>query len=131
MPIYEYRCTSCGVRREHLQKISDPRLTTCPECGKETYEKQVTAAGFQLKGSGWYVTDFRNGSSPGKSTEAKDSGSKDAGPKDAAAGGDAAAKDSGAKDSGAKDSAAKESKDTGSSAATPAPAPSTPTSTGT
>lgn len=72
MPIYEYRCSSCGSRKEHLQKVSDPKLTVCPECGKETYEKQLTAAGFQLKGSGWYVTDFRNkdGGATGKSGSA-------------------------------------------------------------
>lgn len=59
MPIYEYRCGSCGFQKEHLQKISDPLLTTCPECGQESYEKLLSAAGFQLKGSGWYATDFK------------------------------------------------------------------------
>ena len=61
MPIYAYRCASCGHSRDVLQKISDPVLTTCPVCGADQFQKQVTAAGFQLKGSGWYVTDFRNG----------------------------------------------------------------------
>jgi putative FmdB family regulatory protein len=61
MPIYAYRCESCGFGKDVLQKISDPQLTQCPECGKDTFRKQVTAAGFQLKGSGWYVTDFRGG----------------------------------------------------------------------
>jgi putative FmdB family regulatory protein len=61
MPIYAYRCASCGHSRDVLQKISDPVLSTCPACGTEHFQKQVTAAGFQLKGSGWYVTDFRNG----------------------------------------------------------------------
>jgi len=61
MPIYAYRCASCGHSRDVLQKISDPVLTTCPVCGDDQFQKQVTAAGFQLKGSGWYVTDFRNG----------------------------------------------------------------------
>ena len=60
MPIYAYKCTACGHAEDVLQKISDNRLTDCPACKKSTYEKQVTAAGFQLKGSGWYVTDFRN-----------------------------------------------------------------------
>ena len=60
MPIYEYRCASCGAEKEYLQKVSDPVLTDCPECGKPTFEKQVSAAGFQLKGNGWYVTDFRD-----------------------------------------------------------------------
>lgn len=63
MPIYAYKCESCGHRQDVLQKISDPRLTDCPACGASTYVKQVTAAGFQLKGSGWYVTDFRDGGS--------------------------------------------------------------------
>jgi putative FmdB family regulatory protein len=60
MPIYEYRCGSCGHQQEYLLKVSDTPLTVCPQCGKPTYSKMVTAAGFQLKGSGWYVTDFRN-----------------------------------------------------------------------
>jgi putative FmdB family regulatory protein len=60
MPIYEYRCSACGVEKEYLQKVSEPLLTNCPECGKPTFEKLVSAAGFQLKGSGWYVTDFKN-----------------------------------------------------------------------
>ncbi|WP_027211665.1 FmdB family zinc ribbon protein [Burkholderia sp. WSM2232] len=63
MPIYAYRCESCGFGKDVLQKMSDPQLTQCPECGKDTFRKQVTAAGFQLKGSGWYVTDFRGGNS--------------------------------------------------------------------
>ena len=60
MPIYAYRCASCGHSRDVLQKISDPVLSVCPACGAEQFRKQVTAAGFQLKGSGWYATDFRN-----------------------------------------------------------------------
>ena len=60
MPIYSYRCTDCGHAEDVLQKMSDPQLVTCPACGHDAYRKQVTAAGFQLKGSGWYVTDFRN-----------------------------------------------------------------------
>ncbi len=62
MPIYAYRCESCGHAKDVLQKMSDPVLTTCPHCGAESFKKQITAAGFQLKGSGWYVTDFRGGS---------------------------------------------------------------------
>jgi putative FmdB family regulatory protein len=61
MPIYEYQCKSCGMKRDFLRKMSDPPLTTCPECGKETMQKMLTAAGFQLKGTGWYVTDFKDG----------------------------------------------------------------------
>ncbi|MEW6705600.1 MAG: FmdB family zinc ribbon protein [Pseudomonadota bacterium] len=61
MPIYAYRCADCGHTKDVLQKLSDPVLTTCPACGKDSFAKQLTAAGFQLKGSGWYVTDFRGG----------------------------------------------------------------------
>ena len=61
MPIYAYRCESCGHSKDVLQKISDPLLTVCSACGADSFKKQVTAAGFQLKGSGWYVTDFRGG----------------------------------------------------------------------
>jgi putative FmdB family regulatory protein len=70
MPIYAYRCESCGFGKDVLQKMSDPQLTQCPECGKDSFRKQVTAAGFQLKGSGWYVTDFRGGNG-GTSAPAK------------------------------------------------------------
>ena len=62
MPIYAYKCESCGHAKDVLQKISDAPLTECPACGQPTFNKQLTAAGFQLKGSGWYVTDFRGGS---------------------------------------------------------------------
>ncbi|WP_342618677.1 FmdB family zinc ribbon protein [Rhodoferax sp. GW822-FHT02A01] len=62
MPIYAYKCESCGFAKDVLQKISDPVLTECPSCGKSSFQKQVTAAGFQLKGSGWYVTDFKGSS---------------------------------------------------------------------
>jgi putative FmdB family regulatory protein len=61
MPIYAYRCSACGHAKDVLQKMSDPVLSTCPACGAEAFAKQVTAAGFQLKGSGWYATDFRGG----------------------------------------------------------------------
>jgi putative FmdB family regulatory protein len=62
MPIYAYRCDACGHAKDVLQKMSDAPLTDCPECGAPAFKKQLTAAGFQLKGSGWYVTDFRGGS---------------------------------------------------------------------
>jgi putative FmdB family regulatory protein len=68
MPIYEYRCSACGHQEDHLRKLSDAPLTRCPACGKKKYEKQLTAAGFQLKGSGWYASDFKGGK---KETEAK------------------------------------------------------------
>jgi putative FmdB family regulatory protein len=63
MPIYEYRCDNCGFQKEYLQRMSDPQLTDCPECKKATLSKMVTAAGFQLKGGGWYVTDFKGAGS--------------------------------------------------------------------
>jgi putative FmdB family regulatory protein len=66
MPIYEYRCSHCGHRLDVLQKLSEAPLRSCPECRHDTLAKQVSAAGFQLKGSGWYATDFRNGSKPAK-----------------------------------------------------------------
>lgn len=71
MPIYAYRCDACGHAKDVLQKISDPVLTTCPACGAGEFRKQLTAAGFQLKGSGWYVTDFKGGGAgAAKSTDA-------------------------------------------------------------
>jgi len=72
MPIYEYRCTSCGHQKEHLQKMSDAPLTECPSCGQSSYSKLLSAAGFQLKGSGWYATDFK-GSCPAMPEAAKES----------------------------------------------------------
>ncbi|KZT16807.1 FmdB family transcriptional regulator [Acidovorax sp. GW101-3H11] len=80
MPIYAYKCGSCGHAKDVLQKISDAPLTVCPACGAETFSKQVTAAGFQLKGSGWYVTDFRggNGGNSAPATEAKSGGTSEA-----------------------------------------------------
>lgn len=94
MPIYAYRCATCGHAQDVLQKMSDPVLTVCPACSAATYEKQVTAAGFQLKGSGWYVTDFRGGNTaaPAKDGDAgksSDTGTTAATP--AASGGAAAA----------------------------------------
>jgi putative FmdB family regulatory protein len=109
MPIYAYRCSSCGFQKDHLQKMSDPLLTDCPECGKPAYQKMLTAAGFQLKGSGWYATDFKGGSTgvpaPAMGSAASATADK---------GGDSASKDSSSKDGGSKDS--------GSSAPAAAPA---------
>jgi putative FmdB family regulatory protein len=95
MPIYAYRCTSCGHAQDVLQKISDPVLTVCPACGASAYAKQVTAAGFQLKGSGWYATDFRGGNAakpdaaksdkPAEATKPADGGSASSAPSDAPA----------------------------------------------
>ena len=79
MPIYAYRCASCGHAKDVLQKISDAPLSVCPSCGAETFQKQLTAAGFQLKGSGWYATDFKGGSSGSVGSAAPASGDKPAG----------------------------------------------------
>jgi len=82
MPIYEYRCAACGHQDEHLQKISDAPLAVCPSCGKRKYQKQLSAAGFQLKGSGWYATDFKGGAkkSADKKPDAKTESKPDAKP---------------------------------------------------
>ena len=114
MPIYAYKCESCGHRQDVLQKISDPLLTICPACGASTYVKQVTAAGFQLKGSGWYVTDFRDGGS-----------NKGGAPADKPA--DQAADKASDKppEAGADKNAPAASSESGAGAATSAPAPAT------
>ena len=91
MPIYAYKCESCGHAKDALQKISDAPLTVCPQCGQSTFKKQVTAAGFQLKGSGWYVTDFRGGNTTGAPAPKTDGGEAGAGN-----GGDSKAADAGA-----------------------------------
>jgi putative FmdB family regulatory protein len=119
MPIYAYRCSACGHAKELLQKMSDPVLSVCPVCGESTFVKQVTAAGFQLKGSGWYVTDFRgdkktaapaaDGASEGTSA---DSGKGDAGAP-------APPASAGSKPADTKSAATKK----GDAATSPAPAP--------
>ncbi|BBU26551.1 hypothetical protein BTHE68_02850 [Burkholderia sp. THE68] len=76
MPIYAYRCAHCGHEKDVLQKLSDAPLTQCPACGEDAFSKQVTAAGFQLKGSGWYVTDFRSGNNGSKGGAANASAAK-------------------------------------------------------
>ena len=83
MPIYAYKCESCGHAKDVLQKMSDDPLTKCPSCGAPSFNKQLTAAGFQLKGSGWYATDFKGGSSgtaaPAAAADAVSSTPADAG----------------------------------------------------
>jgi putative FmdB family regulatory protein len=107
MPIYEYRCESCGHQQEFLQKVSDAPLKVCTKCGKPTFSKMVTAAGFQLKGSGWYATDFKNsGAKPAPKTSASSTSAQSSG----------------------SDKPAGETKSDAASPATPAaPAPSKPT----
>ena len=81
MPIYEYRCTSCGHQQEFLQKVSDAPVTVCTACGQPTFAKMLTAAGFQLKGSGWYATDFKSkGAPPAAKSDAGSSSGKAATP---------------------------------------------------
>jgi putative FmdB family regulatory protein len=89
MPIYEYRCSSCGFQKEYLQKINDPVMSVCPECNKKTFSKMLSAAGFQLKGSGWYATDFKHsGAKPSAKTaaESRDKGTAKSDDKDSGSG---------------------------------------------
>ena len=88
MPIYAYRCDECGFTKDVLQKMSDPVLTVCPSCAQPTFKKQVTAAGFQLKGTGWYVTDFRGGKAPATGTAPSTSSDSAASATPAASSGD-------------------------------------------
>jgi len=118
MPIYEYRCAKCGFQKEYLQRLSDAPLTKCPECGKKTFNKMVTAAGFQLKGTGWYATDFKNS---GGKTSAKDKAAGSSAKE--SSGKEPSSKESAAKESTSKESPAKESsKSESSSASTASPA---------
>jgi putative FmdB family regulatory protein len=119
MPIYAYKCSACGHAQDVLQKMSDEPLTVCPACHGATYSKQVTAAGFQLKGSGWYVTDFRDGGK--KADKSGDKSSDKGGDKSA----DASA--AGVESKPAADGAATTSKPASETAAAPAPTPAAPT----
>ena len=85
MPIYAYKCGSCGHAKDVLQKISDDPLTQCPSCGQDTFSKQLTAAGFQLKGSGWYATDFKGGAAAATSAPATAAATSDGATSTAAA----------------------------------------------
>jgi len=105
MPIYAYKCASCGHAKDVLQKISDAPLTVCPACGQASFQKQLTAAGFQLKGSGWYFTDFWEGNKAASAS--RSAGGEAAAPAPATAGADAPA---------------------AAPAAAPAPAPAAPSS---
>jgi putative FmdB family regulatory protein len=125
IPIYAYRCESCGFEKDVLQKMSDAPLSHCPECGEETFRKQVTAAGFQLKGSGWYVTDFRGGNN-GKPGAKKDDGEQPAAKADGASDIGKSA-ESGSKSEGANaSSSSADATKPGGAAAAPAPAAAAP-----
>jgi putative FmdB family regulatory protein len=117
MPIYAYRCSSCGFEKDVLQKISDAQLTDCPSCGQPEFKKQVTAAGFQLKGSGWYVTDFRNKQSAtaGKAA-ATPSTSEPAAKSGGGTGGDSSGGSGGGSSGGGSDSGGGSSGDKGAAA---------------
>ena len=117
MPIYEYRCSSCGSDHEALQKLSEPLLVTCPHCHNDTLVKQVSAAGFQLKGSGWYVTDFRNGSKPAATVPPKT---------ESTGNGSETASDAGKSNETKSDAKSATKSDTKSNAPVAAPAPATP-----
>jgi putative FmdB family regulatory protein len=117
MPIYEYRCTSCGHELEALQKITDAPLTQCPACSAAALQKKVSAAGFQLKGSGWYVTDFRNrGAKPAAKSDAQGPGEGNGGASDAKSG------ESGKSDTTTKTTSTKSGGTTETKATTPASA---------
>ncbi|MEM5313981.1 FmdB family zinc ribbon protein [Paraburkholderia sp. JHI869] len=119
MPIYAYRCESCGFDKDVLQKMSDAPLTQCPSCGADTFRKQVTAAGFQLKGSGWYVTDFRggNGGKSGAASGAKAAGENASSPE--------GSKPAGESNAGASSDSSASAPAASSPASTPSPAAST------
>ena len=114
MPIYAYRCEACGFAKDVLQKMSDAPLTECTACGKPAFKKQLTAAGFQLKGSGWYVTDFRGGQSAPAASESGATSTTPAAP--ATASGESSANKS-------------DTKATSTTASTTTASPSTPTAT--
>ena len=107
MPIYAYKCASCGHAKDVLQKISDPQLTVCPACGAATFTKQLTAAGFQLKGSGWYATDFKGGSSGAPAADGEASKASGDAAKPATEGGAKPATETAAKPATATPAAAK------------------------
>lgn len=122
MPIYEYRCDDCGFQDEYLQKVSEPPMTQCPSCGKEAFRKLLSAAGFQLKGSGWYVTDFKNsGKAASKGTPSEgakaESGKSEGGKPDGGSGGESK---SGSKSESKTESSSSTSGDKGTASASAA-----------
>ena len=119
MPIYAYKCDSCGFAKDVLQKLADAQLSDCPSCGAATFKKQLTAAGFQLKGSGWYVTDFKGGNAPG-APAGEDKSSDAAAPADSKAAPKTEAKTG---STAAEPVAAKKSEPSASAAAKPAASP--------
>jgi len=125
MPIYEYRCSACGVQKEFLQRFNEAPKTVCPKCGKSTLTKLVSAAGFQLKGTGWYATDFKNSGAkpaakektdqkPGKETSATDTSAKETASKETST------KETANKETASKETSKKETSNKESSKAEPA-----------
>lgn len=127
MPIYEYRCSSCGFQKEYLQKVSDPRLTDCPSCGKASFQKMLTAAGFQLKGGGWYATDFKGSGS--KPAAPAGEGDKGAGAADSKSEGKSEAKSEGKSDA-KSDTGSDAKSDSKTTAAAPAATPAVAAASG-
>lgn len=120
MPIYGYQCAACGFEKDVLQKISDAPLTTCPSCGQAQFSRQVSAPNFQLKGTGWYVTDFRDGNKNGGGKK----GDKKSEPGDGGSGDASAGKSDGGDPSGqSADKSAGSQSDSNKPAPAPAPAP--------
>jgi putative FmdB family regulatory protein len=121
MPIYEYRCSSCGHQQEFMQKLSDPVLTVCTKCNQPTFSKMLTAAGFQLKGSGWYVTDFKNKAAPSGGKAAAGKSAESSGSDKPASGTESSGGDKSAGDKGAEKSSSEKKADS--------PAPAKPSTT--
>ena len=121
MPIFAYRCASCGFEQDVLQKRTDPPLATCPSCGQDSFAKRLTAPAFQLKGNGWYVTDFRD---KGKAKQGESAQSGSSGGAPAKSGGDAGksadAGNGGGSSSGAADTAASSASAAGAAGASSA-----------
>jgi putative FmdB family regulatory protein len=133
MPIYAYKCGACGKSHDALQKMSDAPLTICPHCSEPSLTKQVTAAGFQLKGSGWYVTDFRNNGQPAGKAAPGETAADKAGKESGASGADKAGDKAGSDQASGKKGATEGKSESGSSPApaAPAPAAASPASSGT
>lgn len=118
MPIYAYRCERCGHDKDVIQKFSDAPLTVCPSCGADAFRKQLTAPAFQLKGSGWYVTDFRDQGGKAKAGDAKPGA--DAAKSDATTAAPAGDSSSGAAASGGSSTSDAGATSSGPAASTPA-----------
>jgi len=115
MPIYEYRCSACGHELERLQRMSEEPLTDCPECEEATLRRLISAAGFRLKGSGWYETDFKKGGKRNVADSSSDSSGSDSNKDSGSKSSEPASTNTGSSDSGSSESSKKESKPTSDS----------------